>query len=63
MKNADQTPTNKGGRPRLSRDHESIPVSVRLPEPLHDRLKTIADHRGESVAGTLRRLVILTLKP
>jgi hypothetical protein len=53
---------NRGGRPRLVRDCESITVSTRLPEPLHDKLKSVADRRGESVAQTLRRLVILTLK-
>lgn len=53
---------NRGGRPRLVRDCDSIPVSTRLPEPVHDKLKVIAERRGESVASTLRRLVILNLK-
>ena len=56
------TSINRGGRPRLVRDCESIPVSTRLPEPIHDKLKVVAERRGESVACTLRRLVILTLK-
>lgn len=55
-------PANRGGRPRLQRDCESIPVSMRLPEPLYEKLKVAADRRGESVASTARRLVILSLK-
>lgn len=64
MSNDSRVPAtiNRGGRPRLSVNCESIPVSTRLPEPLHDKLKDIADRRGESVSCTLRRLVILTLK-
>lgn len=53
---------NRGGRPRLARDCESIPVATRLPEPLHDKVKTIADRSGASVASTVRRLIILGLK-
>jgi hypothetical protein len=33
-----------------------------LPEPIHDKLAAIAERRGEPVAATLRRLVILNLK-
>lgn len=53
---------NRGGRPRLSGDCDSVTVSTRLPEPVHDKLKVIAERTGGTVASTLRRLVILNLK-
>ena len=59
---SESAPINRGGRPRLMRNTESIPVSTRLPEPVHDKLQAIAERRGESVASTLRRLIVLTLK-
>lgn len=64
MKNDDRAmpSTNRGGRPRLVRDSESIPVSTRLPERVHDKIKTIADSRGDTMARTIRRLIILNLK-
>jgi hypothetical protein len=64
MNNADRTvpAINKGGRPRLSQDSESIPVSTRLPERVHDKLQAVAERHGESVASTMRRLIILNLK-
>jgi hypothetical protein len=63
MKNDPQIPiVNKGGRPRLVRDCESVPVSTRLPEPVHTKLQAIADRSGESVASVARRLIILNLR-
>lgn len=50
-----------GGRPRLAPLTER--VCVTLPEPAYKRLEQVAQQRGEPLAATVRRIVLLTLAP
>jgi hypothetical protein len=54
-------PLNRGGRPRLVKDAESVTVSTRLPEPIHEKLQAIAVRRDKSLSAVMRELVILNV--
>lgn len=58
-----ETPNDTGavrrgrGRPPVTQGGTTVPASVRVPQPVYDRLAQISIHRGVSVSALVRDAV------
>jgi len=53
--------TRNRGRRRIDPDRRMLPVGVKLPESVYDRLWAAASREGVTISCLLRRMVITSL--